>query len=92
MNKEIEIFARNEEMRKTRKIDFNKQLNKVHDELKKQSYEEKIHQTDKNQEFGGVHLRIVGCEKILVTQFLFVFRLTCSSYQARIESYIESQN
>ena len=71
MNKETDIFSRNEELRKTRKIDFNKQLNKVHDELKKLSYEEKIHQTDKNQEFVGVHLRMVSCKIVVVTLYFF---------------------
>ena len=67
MNKEIDIFTRNEELRKTRKIEFNEQLKEVEDELNKLSYEEKVHQTDKNKEFGGVHLRMVGYEIVVVT-------------------------
>ena len=67
MNKEKDIFTRDEELRKTRKIEFNDQLKKVDDELKKLSYEEKVHQTDKNKEFVGVHLRMVGCKTIFVT-------------------------
>ena len=67
MNKEIDIFTRNKELRKTTKIDFDEELKEVENELKKLSYEENVHQTDKNKEFGGVHLRMVCCEIVVDT-------------------------
>ena len=71
MNKEIEMFTRDEELNKTRKIEFNKLVEKVEDEFNKLSYEEKVHQTDKNQEFVGVHLRMVSCKIVVVTLYFF---------------------
>ena len=63
MKKEIVMFATKDEKRKIRNIEYNKQLKKVQDELKKLSCEENVHQTEKSKEFGGIQSGMVGSKK-----------------------------
>ena len=57
-NKEIDTFARNNEIHKIKKMELNKKLKEVLDKLKQ--LEEKVYQTEKSKEFGGMNSKMVG--------------------------------
>ena len=57
--KEAEKFSKHSEKRSMKDSELNKQLEEVQNELKKLGYKEKVYQTEKKEEFGGVPYTMV---------------------------------
>ena len=62
--KEVEAFAKQKVERFNENLKLSKQLEEVQDELKELGYEEKVHQIEKNKEFGG------ACSNMVSNRFL----------------------
>ena len=56
-NKEINTFAKNNQIRKIKMMELNKKLKEVLDKLKE--FEGKILKTEKSKEFGGMNSKMV---------------------------------
>lgn len=64
MMKEVDAFAKQKVERFNENLKLSKQLEAIQDELKELGYEEKVHQVEKNKEFGG------ACSNMVSNRFL----------------------